>query len=581
MSHGTSPGPTAASSPATPAWWREAQLWGLLILAGTGYLLWLDRLPLRGEESRRARIAIEMIERGDFIVPRQQGEPFLSRPPLQNWLIAAVGLARESVDVWSIRLPSAAAMLLVAALVYGYGRTFLSPTGAFVAGLAWASAGQALELGRLGETEAVFSATVALSLLGWHWGWTRGWPRWLTWNVAGLAVAAGVLAKGPQAPVYFVSVVTLYLLWTGNWRELLRPAPWIAAAVAWGVVCLWLVPFWSSQGTEAVWRIFADDVGMRFADSRWSTIAAHLASYPWEIVGCLLPWSIPLAVFLRPAWRRLLTPWPRPVVFLMMALAVTFPSCWLVPGARGRYYMPLYPCLALLAGLVADQAATGLSPAITARPWRRFLRGAALVSAVASSVIWVLSLAAPEHPAAQAAPGASLFLLFGWAVGGVLWWAAPQLTPRRIEWSAAALAGLLLATHLGIIQNAYLRRAENTRAEVAALEADLGHHLPLVSFGPAHHLFAYYLGRPITLLPWPESSGAVPADVDYFCFETMPGAPVRELPFAWQQVRVISCERNRQEHPRMTVVVGRRLPIDPTARVTAPGERTGGEMLRR
>lgn len=580
MSHGISPGPTPASSPAPQTWWREVQFWGLLILAGAGYFWGLDRLPLRGEESRRARIAIEMLERGDFVVPRQQGEPFLSRPPLQNWLIAALGLTRDAVDVWAIRLPSALAMLLVTAVVYGYGRTFLSPPGALVAGLAWATAGQALELGRLGETEAVFTATVATSLLGWHWGWTRGWPRWLTWNVAGLAVAAGVLAKGPQAPVYFVSVVMVYLLCTREWRELFRPAPWGAAVVALGVVGLWLVPFWSSQGTQAVWRIFADDVGLRFSDTRWSTIVAHLASYPWEIVACLLPWSIPLAVFLRPAWRRLLIPWPRPVVFLVIALAVTFPSCWLVPGARGRYYMPLYPCLALLTGLVADQAAAGLVPAITARPWRRFLRGTAVVATLAASAIWVLSLVAPQHPAAQAAPGASLFLLAGWAAAGVLWWAAPQLTPRRIEWSAAALAGLLLATHLGIIQTAQLRRAEDTRAAVAALETDLGQHPRLVSFGPAHHLFAYHLGRPITLLPWPESSAAVPADVEYFCYETMPGVPVRELPFVWQPVRVISCERNRQENPGMTVVVGRRLRTEHTARSTSPGSEPGAEPVR-
>ena len=87
-------------------WWREGEVVLLAALVVGAYFLRGDALTLRGEESRWATVAREMIRTGDWVVPRQQGEPFLSRPPLGNWLIAACALARGQLDVWAVRLPT-------------------------------------------------------------------------------------------------------------------------------------------------------------------------------------------------------------------------------------------------------------------------------------------------------------------------------------------------------------------------------------------------------------------------------------------------------------------------------------------
>ena len=107
-------------------WWRERELFVLLILAAGFYTFRVADLSVRGEESRRGRIAWEIWQTGDWIVPRIQGEPVFFRPPLQNWLIALVGVVRGSVDEWALRLPSVAAILIMVAITYGYGRSFLS-----------------------------------------------------------------------------------------------------------------------------------------------------------------------------------------------------------------------------------------------------------------------------------------------------------------------------------------------------------------------------------------------------------------------------------------------------------------------
>ena len=97
----------SAAGPTGTRMSREPQLWLLVLLCAGAYLPRLDYLTIRGEETRRARVAYEMLESGDWIVPRQQGEVYLSRPPLGNWLIALVGIIRGQIDLVAVRLPSA------------------------------------------------------------------------------------------------------------------------------------------------------------------------------------------------------------------------------------------------------------------------------------------------------------------------------------------------------------------------------------------------------------------------------------------------------------------------------------------
>jgi len=139
-----------------------ALTYDVCLLAGFVLLVYFSRLtnvPLRGEESRRAQVAVEMVRSGEWFIPTQQGDPFFmsSRPPLHNWLIALVGRWYGSIDVFAVRMPSVLAVLATVLLVYAYSRLFLSRIGAMAAALAYGTMGQVLQLCRLGETDALFA----------------------------------------------------------------------------------------------------------------------------------------------------------------------------------------------------------------------------------------------------------------------------------------------------------------------------------------------------------------------------------------------------------------------------------------
>jgi 4-amino-4-deoxy-L-arabinose transferase-like glycosyltransferase len=377
------------------------------------YLTRLGDAPFSGEETRRAQVAREMSYWSDWIVPRQQGEPLLSRPPLHNWAIALVAQLRGQFDETSARLPSALAVLLTVAVIYGYGRTFLGRLGALSAAAAFATMGHVLQLGRLGEDEALYTLLVAASLLGWRWvdaaARTPLWP-WCT----GYALAAlGMLTKGPQAPVYFIAGVGAFLIASGRWRELLR---WPHAAgmalflAIWGA---WQIPFWlRTTGTESL-DLLTFEIALRFQDATPISFLKHLATFPVEVLVCMLPWSVLLVAYLRRDFRRTLGAAAADVRFLACAVAATFPTCWFVPGARNRYFVPLYPCLALLIGLVVQRCCqTSTAPWARLWTWYRRCSGLAMLALGA----WVLAATAMGWLCALGAQSLGLAALFATAL---------------------------------------------------------------------------------------------------------------------------------------------------------------------
>ena len=363
-------------------WWLEWEFWAVLLLTGLIYGSRLGETPPTGEEPRRGQVAREMITSGDWIVPRQQGLPFLSRPPVQNWAIALVSLARGKIDAVAIRFPSVVAILLTVTLIYAYGRTFLSRLGALCAMVAFPTMGLVLQFGWLGETEAIYTFVVAGSLIVWRWADATGKSPLLGW-CGGYALAAlGMLTKGPQAPVYFLGGVALFLLAMRRGRELLR---WQHAAGIGLFLAIWLaweIPFYLRVGPNDAWTMLTGDIGMRFQDGSWMRTLKHLVEFPVSVAACMLPWCVLLLAYLRRDFRRSIAFAREDVWFLALSIGFAALSCY----ARARGAEPL-PCADPAPGRAVDRpgrptALRGRTPAQwLTRLLRHFFIGMGLVAA--------------------------------------------------------------------------------------------------------------------------------------------------------------------------------------------------------
>ena len=125
----------------------KASLAGLVFLAALGLicpLLAARRVPLVDpDEGLHASIAQEMAERGDWIVPRQLQEPFLDKPILYFWAIAA-SLKVFGNSEAAVRLPG---------LLFGTLGTITTVA------IAWRTLGR-----RTGLVAGVFYASMVLPL---------------------------------------------------------------------------------------------------------------------------------------------------------------------------------------------------------------------------------------------------------------------------------------------------------------------------------------------------------------------------------------------------------------------------------
>jgi 4-amino-4-deoxy-L-arabinose transferase-like glycosyltransferase len=384
-------------APLMPGHRRWRTLLAVLLL---GLLLFVWRLGQSGLVDETpplfAASARAMAEQGDWLVPQVNGLPRYDKPPLIYWLIGALhSLPGRSgwdpLGSWASNLPSALAtvalMLLLADTLLRYPQATPArpssrpsgpdgPTGqertAVAAALAFALSPLVLLWGRIGVSDALFSATLGAALLcSWRCyaaptGRGRWWQPWLT-------LALAVLTKGPVAVVLLVGILGAFGWWQRDLRSLLRrlrPLPGLALLVAVSLPWYGLTlaregqPFWDS--------FFGYHNLQRFT----SVVNNHLQPW-WYYLPLLLVASLPVAPLLLLGLARALgasTFWGRSSNHAAMASPrsarwparrpwpaqhslAPFAACWLLgvltfftlaATKLPSYWLPATPAAALL-----------------------------------------------------------------------------------------------------------------------------------------------------------------------------------------------------------------------------------------
>lgn len=568
-SAGTSPFPSPPEAPSRP--WREIELAVLALLVLAIYFARLTDLTIRGEEARWARVAQEMLDTGDWIVPRQQGEPFPDRPPLNSWLMIGASKFTGGMNLAAIRLPAVFATLLVTMAIYLYGRNFLSRLGALAAAAAYPTMVQVLQLGRVGESDALLTLWLSLALFCWHYAYACRRNARLAW-LSGYALAAlAGLAKGPQGPVYFVAISGVFLAWHKDWRFLCNRWHAAGAALFVAVLAMWQLPFLWELDAGAARAVWAEggELSERFDYSNFRRVLAHWAGFPFEVFACLMPWSCLLPVVATPWFRRQWGPVRPLVLFALAAWAVALPTCWLPAHSRTRYLMSLYPLAALLAGAVVQRCCEQRAQDWWSRSWDRFLLwggAAAAVCGVSLSTVSAVGLLDRMNlSTALPKPLVIAYLVVALLLAGMMLWSRGRASLLSAEAGVLALACFMGLTHTGLIVSAQAQNSNDPSQVIAEVRALIPPGERLMSIDKVHHMFAYYFEHPIELQVVGKSRVATEMTGQYFCFAVDPEAKPIEIPFAWETVAEISCERTKTLQPRTKVVVGRRLAYEQVA----------------
>src|SRR5438132_13126542 len=189
---------------------QMSRLTACLILVVVWALIYLTNLgssELRSEEGHRVLPAVQMLDSGNYLVPYIAARPYLNKPPLINWIVAASFKLSGVRNEWTARLPSTLFILAVALTLATFGRISLGPTGSLIAALCWLTNLGLIEKGRMIEIEAIYCSLFASALSLWLVFWQRERSPLLNFIVPLIFLGLGLLAKGPSRVLFFYLIV--------------------------------------------------------------------------------------------------------------------------------------------------------------------------------------------------------------------------------------------------------------------------------------------------------------------------------------------------------------------------------------
>jgi 4-amino-4-deoxy-L-arabinose transferase-like glycosyltransferase len=248
-------------------------------------------------ETAYGEVAREVLIYGDPIVLHQNGVPWFVQPPLYFW-IAAVFARLFGVNEFAMRLPSALATIGMAGAVGYVVARLANPRAALLAAVVLSTSLMQAIVGRLAIMDALLDLAVAVAILSWFAALRTGRARW--WYLGWLALALGVLAKGPVALLIAALVIVPWAVWDRRvGRRIAVPSAlhWVLGVGLFAaIVGPWAIALYRSAGAPA----FNELVG-HYTVGRYLGTIENQSGPLWYYLPVLILGTFPWFAFLAPA----------------------------------------------------------------------------------------------------------------------------------------------------------------------------------------------------------------------------------------------------------------------------------------
>lgn len=472
--------------------WSSLVILTLLWLAVYGPGLFTP--PLQDDvDASHADAGRDILVRHDWVTLHENGIRYLEKAPLPYWGVA-LGIKLFGVSTWSARLSLHLSVLLLAFLLYFFGRRFLTPQSGFWAGVVFLATIGPYLFTRIMIPDVMVGLWIGIALYLFLDGWQSEKPGMLScWGIAA-AIALNVLTKGLIGIVFPCAIMFLFLLLVRDLRHILKmhlfssTLVFLLIAAPWHILAALRNPP-AGQAKGFLWFYFVNEQFLRYLGKRYpvdyDTVPILL------FYGLIFLWFLPWSAFLPQALAQVRLRLPR-ISGVRHAHEPALLLCFVWPAVillffsfstRQEYYLaPGLPGLALLIGhwMARESEAQIGSP--IARAGRRsataLLVFGLLIAAITGALVFT------THAPAS---GTELFdelnknpNLYALSLGHML-----DLTGNAMSFFRGPLIGTALAFFLGPLLNWFLRRRGKTRAANWALAAMMAVFLQcaLVSMG--------------------------------------------------------------------------------------------------
>lgn len=328
----------------------------VVYLLGNGSVQLWDR-----DEPRYAQTSRQMLDSGDWVVPRFLDTVRTAKPVLIYWCQASA-MAVFGDNAFAARFPSVVAMLATLAILALAIWREAGANRALWTVFVFAFCGLAIASAKMSLTDAVLLLFITAGQLCIYRLWRYGMCPW-TILLLGVSIGLAGLTKGPVAlGVHLTTMLALSLLGRRSGGPTLArydatQFPVIAGvviAVVFVVVFPWLYLI-QDRAPGFLTKSISHDV----IDRARSGHEGHTwppGYYTLAVWGTFFPWSLLIPAALVNAWRQRHLPTTR---FAIAALVGPWVMFELIAGKLPHYVLPTYPALAYLVADMLVRAARG------------------------------------------------------------------------------------------------------------------------------------------------------------------------------------------------------------------------------
>ena len=438
------------------------------------------RITSLEDEARYALKARNMLDTGDWLLPRVDGEVQMQKSPLFMWVIAALSLPGRKVTELTATLPSALSAIAGVGVTLLLGRRMFGARTGLLAALTLATMFGYYWHARLVLADMMMTffivAGAAAFWMSFADGAVRRGPLIVFWVCLALALAA----KGPAGLLPLLPFGAFLIAERGWRRGIVDLKPLMGATILVLVSAPWALAFALQKEQSYVQNVLVGDyLGPRRAG--WARRSEVFFTIGPIVLGSL-PWTIFIPAAVRGGWWRGESNVGRKFRFLVFWVLAYVIVITLMPQKRDRYLLPIFPALALMIGWLWDRwAAQGPSRTLRVHGWI----WAALALALAAAVLLPL----PMRPdlAILVPPVLWLKLLLGAALIGA---AVAAVATARAGHALATFAVVCVSTTLVVAGETQVFVAGHNRThDVKALSERL-----VARLGPGDQLVTYKLG---------------------------------------------------------------------------------------
>ena len=356
----------------------------LIVLVMTLSLPGVFKMPVMDrDEARFAQATSQMLETDDYVVIRFMDELRNKKPVGIHWLQAAsVGLISDvdTRDIWAYRIPSLLGAILTVLSLMWAGTALFNARSAFIGATLLGCTLLISSEAHIAKTDSALTGFITLAIAALaHMRkryaerqsfiidtvTTERKERSVADNLLGLlfwfAVGAGVLIKGPIAPMVIGLTIVSVCIWE-------RRIGWLASLKFWPgpfVAILICVPWFTAVQLATDGAFLREAVGVDLGQKMSSGAEGHSGPIGYHLMALpIMFW--PASLFLIPGLTmsvlRLVKARQRDDAFELSSWR--FLLCWVIPSfivfevtptKLAHYPMPLYPALALMGGFALDQ----------------------------------------------------------------------------------------------------------------------------------------------------------------------------------------------------------------------------------